>query len=39
MVRPQGHEPKALADEVVARTSIARTGSYSERAFVIPLER
>ena len=39
MVRSQGHEPQALADEIVARVAIAGASGHGERAFTIRLER
>ncbi len=38
MVRSQGHEPEALADEIVPRATIARASSHGERPFTLRLE-
>ena len=39
MERSQGHEPKALADEIVPRDPIARASSGGEHALTMRVER
>ena len=39
MVRSQGHEPEALADEILSRAAIARASSHCERAFTSRVKR
>lgn len=39
MERSQGHEPEALADEIVPRAPIARASSHGEHALTMRVER
>ena len=39
VVRSQGHEPEALANEIVSRATITRASSHGERALPLRFER